>query len=112
MEKKKTLGQELIEGLQEALEFEQGKRKLRTTTIELCEPAGRWKKDEIAALRKKVYKVSQPIFASMLSVKTSTVRAWEQGQKSPSGAACRLLEVAAQEPKVFTRIVHSHGRAS
>jgi putative transcriptional regulator len=95
------MGQELITGLQEALNYERGAKKLRATTLEVAEPAKAWRKEQIAALRKNLFGVSQPVFASLLSVTVSTVRAWEQGQKSPSGAARRLLEIAAMAPDLF-----------
>lgn len=37
--------------------------------------------------------VSQPVFAQFLNVSSSTVEKWESGDKSPSGAAVRLLSV-------------------
>ena len=101
--KKTKMGQDLISGLQEAIAHARGAKKLRTRTVELVEPARTWNKYQIAKLRKKTYGVSQPVFASLLSVTTSTVRAWEQGQKTPSGAARRLLEVAEGDPQVFKR---------
>jgi len=104
--KKTRLGQELIAGMQEAVEHAQGRRKLRQSMLEIPQPARRWRKERIAQLRKQRFGVSQPVFAALLSVTPSTVRAWEQGQKSPSGAACRLLEVAEFEPDVFQRLAH------
>lgn len=95
------MGQELISGLDEVIADLRGAKRLRTTTLEVAEPARAWRKEQIAELRKALFGVSQPVFAALLSVTVSTVRAWEQGQKSPSGAARRLLEVAAMAPDVF-----------
>lgn len=36
--------------------------------------------------------ISQPIFGQFLGVDVKTVRSWEQGQRVPSGMACRFLE--------------------
>lgn len=102
--KKTKLGRQLIESLTEAVDFERGKKKLRTSTLEIPEPAKHWRKGQIARLRKERFGVSQPVFASLLSVTASTVRAWEQGLKTPSGAASRLLELAEIEPEVFQRL--------
>ena len=102
--KKTKLGQELILGLREAIDYEKGRKSLRASTIEIPEPARRWRKEQIAHLRKARFNISQPLFASLLSVTTSTVRAWEQGLKKPSGAASRLLELAELEPQVFQRL--------
>lgn len=38
-------------------------------------------------------KVSQPVFALYLNVSPSTVKKWETGEKQPSGAALRLLNI-------------------
>src|SRR5438067_1975695 len=42
--------------------------------------------------------VSQPAFAALLGVATATVRAWEQGQKRPSGMARRFLAEIRRDP--------------
>ncbi|PCI38460.1 MAG: transcriptional regulator [Elusimicrobia bacterium] len=104
---KTKLGRELISGLKEAITFEKGRKKLRVSTIEIPEPARKWKKKEIVKLRKECLNVSQPIFASCLSVTVSAVRAWEQGQKSPGGPARRLLEIVELDPEVFRKLAHA-----
>jgi len=109
--RKTKLGQELIAGLSEAVEHARGGKKLRAATLEISNPAKPWPKKDIAELRKRRFHVSQPVFASLLSVTASTVRAWEQGQKTPSGAARRLLEVAEIAPEIFERINQESHRA-
>lgn len=47
---------------------------------------------QIKALRKK-FKVSQDTLARALNVSLSSVRQWEQNQKSPNGASCKLLDL-------------------
>lgn len=107
--RKTKFGQELIAAVEEVLEYERGTKKLRVSVVEIAEPARPWRKEQIAQLRKRRFGMSQPVFAALLSVTASTVRAWEQGQKSPSGAARRLLEVAAIAPEVFKRIGETSG---
>lgn len=102
------LGQELIAGLKEAVEHARGAKKLRWSLLEVPQPAKPWPKGQIVRLRKRRFGLSQPVFASLLSVTASTVRAWEQGLKSPSGAARRLLELADIAPEVFQRLAHEH----
>ena len=106
MTKTKT-GQELISGLKEAIAHGRKQKKLRVSSLEIPEPAREWKRKEIIQLRKEHFKVSQPVFASFLNVTVSTVRAWEQGQKSPGGSARRLLEVAEMEPKIFQKLAEA-----
>ena len=49
--------------------------------------------------------VSQALFGELLNVSRSTVRAWEQGQRSPDGPSLRLLEVAAERPSALLEVV-------
>jgi putative transcriptional regulator len=42
-------------------------------------------------------KLSQPIFAHILNVSPSTVKHWETGDKQPSGAALKLLNVVEKK---------------
>jgi putative transcriptional regulator len=42
-------------------------------------------------------KVSQPVFAKYLNVSASTTKKWETGEKVPSGAALRLLNIINQQ---------------
>lgn len=52
--------------------------------------------EEIRAIRER-NRVSQPVFAIYLNVGRSTVAQWEQGKKSPSGPAARLLDLVARK---------------
>ncbi|MBA2436636.1 MAG: transcriptional regulator [Chthoniobacterales bacterium] len=91
----------LIARLREHAETVEGKRKLtmRTTTFRLANPAPVLRSRDICAIRIKLG-VSQPVFASILNVPVATARSWEQGTRSPSGAALRLLELVRRQPKV------------
>jgi putative transcriptional regulator len=42
-------------------------------------------------------KLSQPIFAHILNVSPSTIKHWEIGDKQPSGAALKLLNIVEQK---------------
>lgn len=102
--KKTKVGQELIEGMEAVLAHAKGEERFRETTVEIPPPAPRWTKNRVLWLRKQCFRVSQPRFAAILSVKPATVRSWEQGLKTPSGAASRLLQLAELEPSLFTRL--------
>lgn len=104
---KKTLGQELIESLGEALAHRRGKITLRTTRIESLQAPPMLSASAIARLRAKQLHVSQPIFARMLGVSSSTLRAWEQGAKRPNGPARRLLQIVGKNPSGFLEAVES-----
>jgi putative transcriptional regulator len=45
--------------------------------------------------------LSQTQFASALGVSIRTLQEWEQGRRTPSGAAQRLLNIAARHPEVL-----------
>lgn len=58
--------------------------------------------DEIQTARKRLG-LSQEQFADVFGISVSSLRKWEQGQYSPSGAAKALLRVIALEPEVVLR---------
>jgi DNA-binding transcriptional regulator YiaG len=55
--------------------------------------------DRIREIRRG-FDVSQRVFADMLNVSLATVRAWEQGLRTPDGAATRLLFTAEHHPVI------------
>lgn len=59
--------------------------------------------------------VSQTVFARVLNVSPSLVRAWEQGVRKPSGPATRLLQLLERRPektlRVFERRAHAREAA-
>jgi len=48
--------------------------------------------------------LSQDKFAALLGISPRTLRDWEQGRRSPSGAAKTLLRIAAKHPKVLREV--------
>jgi putative transcriptional regulator len=44
--------------------------------------------------------LSQAEFASALSISKRTLQEWEQGRRSPSGAAQALIRIARSHPKI------------
>lgn len=64
-------------------------RKFDELCLDIAEPLS---KTAIKELRRRE-KVSQPVFAKFLNVSASTVKKWETGEKKPSGAALRLLQI-------------------
>jgi putative transcriptional regulator len=97
----KSLFEDLMTGLNEAVEHSAGKRELRTTT--LPRPPNKMANTEIIAIRNSL-KFSQAIFAAGLNVSKRTVEAWEQGKREPDGATLKLLSIAATNPEaVFGR---------
>jgi putative transcriptional regulator len=59
----------------------------------LClEPTPEFTAKDVTRIRAKS-RASQGVFAAYLNVGKTTVAAWEQGTKKPSGAASKLLEL-------------------
>jgi putative transcriptional regulator len=106
-------GDLLIEGLREAVEIEEGwarpvkvRRRKMTTRQAAVVPPPKYTANKVVKVRQELG-VSQPVFAKLLNVSSSTVRAWEQGTRKPEGAYRRLLEIADKHPKVLQTVVSS-----
>ncbi len=103
----KTLGAQIIAGLQEAIAYERGEtRGARVTRVAfnadsaVVASAPHYSGVRVARLRARL-KLSQPVFAQALNVSAATVRSWEQDKRSPHGATLRLLQVAERHPNVI-----------
>ena len=55
--------------------------------------------NEVVEARQKTG-MSQSEFASALSISKRTLQEWEQGRRSPSGAAQALIRIARKHPEV------------
>lgn len=105
------MGSALIEALTEAVAFSRGEKTgatVKTVTVRraTAQPAPRYGARDIARIRKGM-RMSQPLFAEALNVRPAAVKAWEQGQNEPGGAALRLLEIAEAHPEVILERVGS-----
>ncbi|MHB8629832.1 MAG: helix-turn-helix domain-containing protein [Aggregatilineales bacterium] len=59
---------------------------------------------DIKRLRAR-YRLSQSQFAALLGISASTLRNWEQGRRTPEGAARVLLQVADKYPEVILDMI-------
>ena len=59
-------------------------------------PVKEYSPKQIKKIRERE-KLSQPVFAHILNVSPSTVKHWEIGDKQPSGAALKLLNMVEQK---------------
>ena len=78
-----SLFEDLKEGLQEAIDFEKGNGKAKTTTY-IIDPVRSYSNVEIKAVRNKAG-MTQAVFANYLGVSKKTVEAWELGRTHPTG---------------------------
>ena len=90
---------ELLDSVSEGARILQGEQ----------EPARRYQIDspDVKRIRAECA-LSQSQFAAMLGVSIKTLQNWEQGRRSPQGAARILLQVAAQHPAVVREVVESY----
>jgi putative transcriptional regulator len=89
----------IIQGLNEAVDYQQGKLKARKMKITI-RPAENFNTDEIKHIRQKTG-LSQVVFAGSLGVSPKTVEAWENGRNRPEGASRRLLELVRDNPDLL-----------
>ncbi len=83
---------DLKAGLEDAIAYREGKLDLRSQIIEIPEAPAQYKAKEIKKIRER-NRYSQGVFAKVLNVSIKTVQSWESGQRMPSHAALRLLEI-------------------
>lgn len=93
------------QGLNEAVEYQQGKINARKMNITI-KPAESFSNEDIKQIRQKVG-VSQSIFAASLSVSKKTIEAWESGRNIPSGPSRRLLELFRDNPAMIERYIRN-----
>ena len=87
----------------EAVEILEGIRQLKASEI------GRiYTPEQILAIAaRQSSRLTQVEFAELLDVSVDAIRDWEQGRRSPRGAARTLLRVAMQHPKVLHKLDQS-----
>jgi len=95
--KRLPVADRIRKGLEEAIRHAKGEITLKTTTLEFPDRPPQVGAEELTKLRLKS-RMSQADFARMLNVSTKTVQSWEQGQRRPSQAALRLIQVFRQNP--------------
>ena len=100
---KDTLFEEFKESLREVHDHAQGKITLKAKDVVMPETPKPVSAKDVVRIRKKVG-ASQAVFAKMLNVARDTEISWEQGRRTPSGAAVRLLRIADSHPEHLMNI--------
>lgn len=90
---KRDIGAEIIAGLREFRD------KPESLVQHKFSPAN------IKSARKR-YGMTQRQFAAFLMISVRTLQKWEQGKRSPDGAAHTLLRVMEREPDAVLRALH------
>lgn len=89
--------EDIKRGLEQAIEYEKGNLRAKSTTIEIL-PLETFTSQEIKAIRTGTG-MTQALFAKYMGVSIKTVEAWEAGKNQPEGAARRLLALTRENPK-------------
>ena len=93
----KRMGEELIEAMQEFIDYSEGKLDLRTSHFPVSPVCDTISPAAIKAVREKL-KMSQSVFALVIGVSKKTVESWESGRYKPDGAARRLITIMQKDP--------------
>lgn len=104
MKKKKSLGDEIVASLKEAVDWSKGKIDLKTEYLELPADPPVMDGKHVRRIREKL-RVSQPVFAKYLGVSDRAVKSWEQDISQPNGSAIRLLQIASEMPEEFRGLI-------
>jgi putative transcriptional regulator len=86
-------------GLEDAIAYHKGARKLTVREVDL-EPPAPMRARDVVAVRSRL-RVSQAAFARILNVSPRTIQAWETSAREPSDAALKLLDVARKHPEAL-----------
>lgn len=88
MTKERDIGQEILDGIRDLKRSKVGKVVNVPAVAEIREKMG----------------LSQSRFATLLGVSVRTLQDWEQGRRTPSGAARTLLLVAEKNPQAVLEV--------
>ncbi|MDX2035164.1 MAG: helix-turn-helix domain-containing protein [Isosphaeraceae bacterium] len=99
-----SVAEQIRKGLEEAVRHARGEITLKSTIVELPEEPPEIDAPALAAIRGQS-RMSQAVFARLLNVSTKTVQSWEQGLRTPSHAARRLIQIYCEHPEMVCRSV-------
>ena len=99
---KRDLFAELSEGINALADARQGKRTLRTHSVEF-KPAPTVTPKELIRLRKNL-KLSRALLAVYLRTNVRTLENWEQGRAKPNAQAALLINLVKHYPDTVQRL--------
>ena len=99
---KRELFRELTQGMDALADTRQGKRTLRTHSIEF-KAAPAVTPDELIRLRKNL-RLSRALFAGYLRTNVRTLENWEQGRAKPNAQAALLINLVKHYPDTVQRL--------
>jgi len=99
---KRDLFSELNEGMNALADARQGKRTLRTHSMEF-KPGPTVTPQELIRVRKNL-KLSRALFAIYLRTNVRTLENWEQGRAKPNAQAALLISLVKHYPDTVQRL--------
>lgn len=105
MSKKRNIGNEMIAGMESALDYMRGK-KSHAVTHKVVVPD----KIDVRNIRKKLG-LSRQKFADRYGFSIRTLQHWEQGNRRPHGSARVLLLLLLREPLTIEKILKNDYKA-
>jgi putative transcriptional regulator len=100
---KRNLFDELVTGLEEVRQYDQGKVTLRTHAVEEPAVLPELTPAQIRDVRERL-NLSQAVFARRLRVRKRTLENWEQGRAKPAGPAATMIHLVRQYPDTLERL--------
>ncbi|MEA2575504.1 MAG: putative transcriptional regulator [Chloroflexia bacterium] len=97
----KTLGQEIIEALEEVVAYQKGSINLEERIVNVAP-----KSVDVAAIRHRLG-LSQRDFADRYGFSVRAVQEWEQNRRVPERSARILLKVIEKSPGVVEDVLES-----
>ena len=85
MKKERNIGQEILAGIREIKEWQQGKKKLKTTRVRLPRAA------DVAKIRQNL-ELTQDEFADFMGVNVKTFQKWEQKKREPKKTTKKIFK--------------------
>ncbi|HVG43339.1 MAG TPA: helix-turn-helix domain-containing protein [Longimicrobium sp.] len=111
-----NFGELLVQSLEEALAIERGEaeaprrvRRVATVRDAKVQPPRGYDARAVQRIRERLG-LSQAVFARVLNSSPETVKAWEQGKRTPDGIALALLQVADEHPQALLSRVRTQER--
>lgn len=96
--KRSTIGERIIEGLEQAIAWTKGENdRVRVTLVHVPEV-------DVREIRTKM-RLSQAQFATKFGVPPATLKNWEQGRSRPDAPTRVLLAVIAKHPEAVEDVL-------
>jgi putative transcriptional regulator len=96
-----TLGQELIEAMEEVVAHQKGSKKLKERVVKVAP-----KSVDVAAIRRRLG-LSQHDFAHRFGFSVRAVQDWEQNRRVPERSARILLKVIEKRPEAVEEVLEN-----